>query len=72
VKHKDGRVAFCSEKDGHPDVQWVGGGVQATDSSITVASAFGDQLYKLMDHITVSNFICCVIIWLFKHDIHND
>ncbi|ELU13403.1 hypothetical protein CAPTEDRAFT_108980 [Capitella teleta] len=53
LRQKDGMVALCQEQGGCPVVQWVGGSLRASETSVSVNTPFGDQHYKLMDHITV-------------------
>ena len=50
LRNKQGEVVYVNELD---EPVWTGGTLWKHDTKILVDSALGQQIYRLLDHITV-------------------
>lgn len=61
LKNKEGLVAYI--RNGVPE--WIGGSVVRADIDITVTTAFGSHMYRLLDHIMVCIFLLHFTRWIY-------
>ncbi|XP_037088465.1 DIS3-like exonuclease 1 [Pollicipes pollicipes] len=57
LQQKDGQVAWVGDEkvswESESRVQWLNGDVIQNDSDVTVRTELGEQVYRLLDHVTV-------------------
>ena len=52
LRSKDGQVAYVGTSG---TCEWTSGVIDKSDRDITVNSVYGSQMYRLLDHLTVSH-----------------